>query len=119
MNNNCENKINLSCPPNSPYANCVRSEVIPPEFSNLTSECNSVDEHIEEFYTLIGDIKEEIDLSSLENDCITFTTPKTPLSIITQMYNKICELEALVIEQGELLATHTSQIESLQENVCP
>jgi len=119
MNNNCENKINLSCPPNSPYANCVRSEVVPPEFSNLNSECNSVDEHIEEFYTLIGEIKYEINFSSLENECITFTEPKSPLSVITQMYNKICELEALLIEQGETIATHTSQIENLQNETCP
>lgn len=119
MNNKCENKIKLSCPPDSPFANCVRSEVTPPEFSNLSSQCNSVDEHIEEFYTLIGEIKEEIDFSSLENTCISFTPPKTPISVITQMYNKICELEDLVIAQGLVIATHTSQIINLQNETCP
>lgn len=119
MKNNCENKINLSCPPNSPYANCVRSEVTPPEFSTLTSECNSVDEVLSDLYEVIGGIKEEIDFSSLENTCITFTLPKTPLSVITQMYNKLCELESIVESQAEVIATHTNQIENLQNSECP
>jgi hypothetical protein len=119
MNNKCENKINLNCPPNSPFANCVRSEITPPEFSGLTSSCNSAEELFENLYEVIGGIKEEIDLSSLENGCITFTLPKTPLSVITQMYNKICELEVLVIGQGETIATHMSQIENLQNETCP
>lgn len=119
MNNNCENKINLSCPPNSPYANCVRSEVTPPGFSELTSECNSVDEVLTDVYTLIGEIKEETDFSSLENNCITFTLPKSPISVVTQMYNKICELESIIESQGEILATHTAEIDNLQNETCP
>lgn len=114
----CNNKIKQTCGTKN-FATCIDYQGTVSENTTLNeTECLGVQEVIEDLYTMVDIVKEEIDFSSLENNCITFTSPKTPLSVITQMYNKICELEAIVVAQGEVVATHTEQIEALQENVC-
>lgn len=117
MSCNKEDKIKLSCPPNL-YANCVHSEITIPTFSTLTTQCQSVDEILADTYTLIGNIKDDINVSALINGCITFTTPKTASSVISQLYTKICTLEDTVIAQAALIADLTARIVIIEASPC-
>ena len=79
MNRN--DKITLTCPPNSPYANCVRTEVIIPEFSPLLQNgCYNVQEIEQDLYTLIGDIKDELDLTTLSSNTTGYTNTAIGIS---------------------------------------
>lgn len=116
--NNCEDKIKLSCPPNSPYANCVRSEATIPEFSTLGDGCFSVQEIENDVYTLLGDIKNEINLSSLTSDCQTLPTTKTVVNLIQFLLDGYCtqktQIEALVTQN----TSQAAEILALQSNIC-
>ena len=112
-------KIKYTCE-NYNFATCVKYETPTPEFSSLLeSNCTDVEEVLTDIYSLIGGVKEQIDVTTLENTCITFIEPKTPSSVIEQMYNKLCELENLIETKGELITTMQAQITDLQENNCP
>lgn len=101
------------------YGECVEIQTAPPSFSTLYEEnCISAEESFTDIYSLIETIKEEIDVSSLETTCITFIEPKTPSSVIEQMYDKICELENLIETQGDLITTMQTQIALLQSETC-
>lgn len=117
--NNCEDKIKASCPPNSPYAACVRTEVTIPEFSTLTSTCNSIQEVEGDMYTLIGNIKEEINLTSITSDCETLPISKTVLTLIQYLIDNVCtqktQIEALITQN----AAQALEITQLQSQVCP
>jgi hypothetical protein len=117
--NNCNIPIKMTCPPNSPYASCVRSEVDIPEFSVITSQCNSVDEVLEDVYTLIGSIKSELNLTSLASDCQTLPTVKTVATLIDFLLDGYCaqktQIDALIAQN----ITQASQILALQSSVCP
>lgn len=117
--NNCEDKIRLSCPPNSPFANCVKTEVTPPTFSTLTTTCNSVQEIEVDMYALIGGIKLEIDLSAITTTCGTLPVLKNVKTLIQYLVSRDCaqqvQIDALIAQN----ATQASQIANLQPNVCP
>jgi hypothetical protein len=111
-------KIKYTCGSKT-YGECVEIQTAPPAFSTLyESTCVSAEDSFIDVYSLIEGIKEEIDVSTLENTCITFTEPKTPSSVIEQMYNKICNLEELIIAQGELITTMQEEIDLLQTQTC-
>jgi hypothetical protein len=112
-------KIKYTCGSKT-YGECVEIQTAPPAFSTLyESNCVSAEDSFIDLYSLIEGIKEEIDVSTLENTCITFTEPKTSSSVIEQMYNKICNLEELIIAQGELITTMQEEIDLLQSQTCP
>ena len=117
--NNCEDKLKLSCPANSPYANCVRSEVTPPEFSTLTNSCNSVDEVLTDTYSIVEDIKTELNLSTITSDCQTLPLTKTVYTLIDFLLDGYCtqktQIEALIAEN----LVQAAQILNLQNSVCP
>lgn len=116
---NCNDKIRHTCPPNSPYASCIRSEVEIPEFSTITSQCRSVDEVLGDVYTLIGNIKEEINLSSIASDCETLPTTKTVVTLIEYLINSVCtqktQIDALIDQNDE----QAELIENLRLRICP
>ncbi len=118
MSNNCENKIKLSCPPDSPFANCVRTEVTIPEFSTLQNSCNSVQEVEEDMYTLIGEIKEEIDLSGIVSQCDTLPTDRKVASMMQFVIDTLCIQEEKINELVAQVNTQAAQIADLQANIC-
>lgn len=70
--NNC-NKISNTCGEKQ-FASCVFYETILPTFTTLVaSECYTLEEIVADLYTLIGNIKDEIDLSGLLTNGITYT----------------------------------------------
>ena len=118
MTSNCEDKIKLSCPPSSPLANCVKTEVIPPTFSSLINNCNSVQEVEVDMYAILAAIKLEIDLTAITSTCTTFPTPKNVKTLIQQLYNEICAIKAINTTQASQILTLQTQVAQIQANPC-
>lgn len=116
---NCNDKIRHTCPPSSPYAACVKTEVVIPEFSTLTTDCNSVQDVELDLYTLIGNIKSELNLTALTSECQTLPTTKTVATLIDFLLEGHCtqktQIDALIVQNS----TQAEQILALQSSVCP
>lgn len=113
----CGNKVEHNCG-SVLYATCTKYEGGVSDSSSLVSQCRSVENTTQDIYNQLDVIDEKIDLSSLENDCITFSEPKTLLSVLTQLLSKLCNTEALVEEQAGLITTLQAQVAALQANPC-
>ena len=100
------------------YSTCVSYEKELPEFSEL-DECVSIEETTEELYNLVGTIREELDLESLEFDCIQISGDKKVKLILQTLINKLCTLNTQITEQSDLITTMQEQILNLQEQNCP
>ncbi len=101
------------------YGACTRYESGVSENSSLTEGCLTLEETTQDIYNQLDVIDGKLDMSSISNDCIIFTEPRTPVSVINQMYQKLCELEDTVSSQGTLITTLQGQVAALQANVCP
>lgn len=117
---NCHGKNKHKCIGSESYASCQKYQGTVSEDSELFEEtCLSTEGVIEDVYSMVDTINQEIDMSTLANTCITFTEPKTVLSVISQMYTKLCTLENTIEIQAETILTMQGQIEDLQTNTCP
>ncbi len=112
---NCKQK----CTGSLLFSACTKYEKELPTFSKITDECVSIEDTTEDIYSIIGDLKSDIDVTGLENTCITFTEPKTPSSVIEDMYNELCSLKELVETQNTTISELTSRIVDLETNNCP
>lgn len=116
---NCNDKIRHTCPPSSPYASCVKTEVVIPEFSTLGEGCFSVQDVELDLYTLIGNIKSELNLTALTSECQTLPTTKTVSTLIDFLLEGYCtqkaQIDALIAQNS----TQAEQILALQSSVCP
>lgn len=119
MGNNCEDKITLACPPNAPFANCVKTEVVPPIFSSLNSTCNSVQDVEKDMYAILSAIKLEIDLAATTSTCTTFPALKNVKTLIQQLYDEICAIKAINTTQASQILTLQTQFAQIQANLCP
>lgn len=116
---NCGGTISNMCGTKASAA-CIEYQTSPPTFSALYGDdCVSVEEAVSDTYQLIKEVRESQDVTSLTNECITFNTPITAASAITDMYAKICDLQAQIVIQGDLITTMQGQITNLQANNCP
>ncbi len=101
------------------YASCTRYESGVSNNSGLTEGCITIEETTQDMYNQLDTIDTKIDMSALSNDCITFSEPRTPVSVTEQILNKLCSLEDIVTSQGALITTLQGQVAALQANVCP
>lgn len=115
----CNDKITYTCSGGKTFAKCSEYQGDLPAFSSLTTGCVSVEDAIMDVYGILSTVKNEIDMSSMSNECITFTTPKTVASVITQMYEKICDLQQKNEEQDITIAALTLRIADVENNNCP
>lgn len=115
----CGDKIKYTCAGGKTFAACCETQVAIPEFSNLQEGCLSVEDVLADTYQILENIIEDIDISSVMNDCITFTEPKKISSIIEQMYSKICDLVTENNEQSALIEELTTRITNVENNNCP
>ena len=92
---NCSNKIKSTCG-STTYATCTTFEGTLPDFSELT-DCVDLDQTTTELYSLVGEIKEETDLSELGNKCLEYVeTDEGKIvvkNVLLKFEEKICELE--------------------------
>lgn len=91
---NCGSKIKHTCAEKN-YATCIYYELEVPDFSSLVDQdCITLEETTEDQYEILGDIKSEIDLSALGQDCINYgVNPKTVKSVLLQYEQEICDLK--------------------------
>jgi hypothetical protein len=95
---NCGNKIKHTCAEKN-YATCIYYEGNVPVFSGLSSlveagGCITIEETTEDQYDILEDIKSEIDLTALGQDCITYgVTPKTVKNVLLRYEQEICDLK--------------------------
>lgn len=89
------NKIKHTCSEKN-YATCIYYELELPEFSEL-GECVTLEETTDELYDLVGEIKEDIDLTLLGNNCLTYSDKK-PKTVILELESQICDLKDRVTE---------------------
>ena len=116
---NCGNKVKHTCGGVQNFALCTKYEgSISEQSSLLEDDCLDVQEVIEDIYNITEDIYSKINMSELDNDCITFTEPRSPTSVIAQIYTKICQLVDLVETQQITINTMQEEIDNLQENIC-
>ena len=92
---NCSNKISHTCGSTN-YATCISYETELPPFSELT-DCVDLDQTTEELYSLVGEIKEETDLSELGDACLEYLLDENDKivvkNVLLKFEEKICELE--------------------------
>ena len=117
--NNCEDKIRYSCPPNSTFAKCVKTELTPPSFSGLTGNCHDVQEIEENLYTLIGGIKIEIDLTAITTTCLTLPTVKNVKTLIQYLVNRDCAQQLQINDLIARVLILEGKVTVLQANTCP
>lgn len=111
-------KINHRCGKKQ-YAVCVAYESAIPEYSELSEqECVSVEETTLDLYSLITGIKNDIDVSALDLECLTLLNP-TIKTLMQLLITNVCALQTTVGAQGVLITTMQQQITDLQENNCP
>lgn len=117
--NNCGNRVKHTCGGVQTFAVCTKYEGSLSGHSKLNEGgCFDVQEVIEDIYSITEDIYSEIDVSSITNDCIIFTEPKTIVSVTKQLYDKLCSLEQIVTNQAGLITTLQGQVAELQQNPC-
>lgn len=113
-----KNKIKQNCG-NIVYGVCTRYEGTVSDNSSLIVGCLNLDETTQDIYDQLDAIDGQLNMASLENDCITFTEPRTPASVINQLYQKLCSLEDTVASQAQQILTLQGQVEELQQQNCP
>lgn len=115
---NCKkNKLKANCG-SYIFAQCTKYEGEVSESSELTTGCLNIEETTQDIYNQLDDIDEKLDMSVMTNDCIIFTEPKTPSSVIKQLYDKICALEDIITSQAAQITTMQNQITELQQSEC-
>mgnify|MGYP003452283363 FL=1 len=112
----CNDKIKQHC--TKVEADCVKYNRELPSFSELM-DCISIAETTEEQYNLIGEIKDEIDLTTLDYDCGALPTDKSVKSLIQFLLDKDCAQQELIEELQAINVTMQQQIEDLQNSNCP
>lgn len=94
---NCGNKIKHTCSEKN-YATCVYYELDVPSISSLVGEdCITLEETTDDQYNILVDIKSEIDLSQLGENCLQYVLDEDGKIVVKNALlryeEKICELE--------------------------
>ena len=99
------------------YDTCIKVEATLPEFS-LLEDCISLDEVIEEVYTFIGEIREEIDVTAVTS-CETLPVEKTVKTLIQFLLDRDCAQQELIEEMQATIVSMQLAITALEANICP
>ena len=91
----CQSKVKHTCTGSIQYALCTSYETELPEFSEL--ECPSIEETTEELYNLVGEIKEQTDLSELGERCLEYLLDENDnivvKNVLLKFEEEICNLK--------------------------
>ena len=99
----CQSKVKHTCTGSIQYALCTSYEGILPEFSEL--ECPSIEETTEELYNLVGEIKEQTDLSELGEKCLEYLLDENDKIVVKNVLLKFEEEICNLKEKVNLLET--------------
>lgn len=116
----------MTCFKNSPkcsktvYDICVESQLELPSFTTIEdTECVNIKDIHEDLYSLIGTIKDEIDLSEIDAECLTIPAETKVNQLFQILITVICENQALIQVLQSELEIAQEQIADLQQNNCP
>lgn len=97
----CNKKISNTCGTKN-YAPCIYYELELPDFSSIEDECVTIEDTTSDIYDLIKDIREQLDLSELGENCLTYTLDINNKIVVKnallEIEEKYCELEEKVTE---------------------
>ena len=96
----CQSKVKHTCG-SIVFADCTSYEGILPEFSEL--ECPSIEETTEELYNLVGEIKEQTDLSELGEKCLEYLLDENDKIVVKNVLLKFEEEICNLKEELELV----------------
>lgn len=113
----CGNKVEHNCGSKT-YAVCTKYEGEVSRNSFLKDDCKNIEQTTQDIYTQLDAIDDKLNLTSLDNRCVSFTEPKTILSVLSNLINKVCTMQTLLEQQKTLVTTLQTQIEELQANPC-
>ena len=99
----CQSKVKHTCTGSIQYALCTSYETDLPEFSEL--ECPSIEETTEELYNLVGEIKEQTDLSELGEKCLEYLLDENDKIVVKNVLLKFEEEICNLKEKVNLLET--------------
>ena len=97
----CQSKVKHTCTGSIQYALCTQYETDLPEFSEL--ECPSIEETTEELYNLVGEIKEQTDLSELGERCLEYLLDENDKIVVKNVLLKFEEEICNLKEELELV----------------
>ena len=97
----CQSKVKHTCTGSIQYALCTSYETELPEFSEL--ECPSIEETTEELYNLVGEIKEQTDLSELGERCLEYLLDENDKIVVKNVLLKFEEEICNLKEELELV----------------
>lgn len=86
-------KIKKTCTGSKNYATCISYEKGLPPFTKVQGDCATIEETTEDTYELIGELREQTDLSELGENCLTY---------IKDAENKIRVKEVLLKYEEEI-----------------
>ena len=96
----CQSKVKHTCG-SIVFADCTSYQTELPEFSEL--ECPSIEETTEELYNLVGEIKEETDLSELGEKCLEYLLDENDKIVVKNVLLKFEEEICNLKEELELV----------------
>ena len=99
----CQSKVKHTCTGSIQYALCTSYQTELPEFSEL--ECPSIEETTEELYNLVGEIKEQTDLSELGERCLEYLLDENDKIVVKNVLLKFEEEICNLKEKVNLLET--------------
>lgn len=108
MAGSCGNKVKSTCVERT-YATCVQYETPLPDFSKIIDQdCVTVEDTTEDLYSLVEDIRSDIDLSALGESCLEYV----------QVGNKNIVKNVLLTYEQEICALQTRVTELETEAIC-
>lgn len=114
----CNDKIKQRC--TKVLATCTSYEGTIPQFSDLyTEDCVSIEDTTQDLYSLIGDIKNDINFSSLTFSCLTAPQTINPKTVVQLLINTLCAQKELIEDLQSNIAKLQEQVQDLQEQNCP
>lgn len=114
----CNDKIKQRC--SKVLASCTSYEGNVPEFSGLyTEDCLTIEETTTDLYSLIGDLRDQINVTSLDFNCLTAPQTKNVNTVFQLLINTVCSQAELIQTLNENVATLQEQVQDLQNQNCP
>ncbi len=114
----CGDKIKQNC--KKVFGACVSYFGSIPDYSELaTSECTTIEEIAQDLYENITIVKDEIDLSELENNCLVLPVELEVKSVIQFLIDTICEDRQAITDLQDQLSSLDARVTDIETNTCP
>lgn len=102
------------------FSACAVYEGVIPEDSALyEEECVSIQDVGEDLYSITTQIKQDINVSGLDNECLTIPSGTKINQLLQILITEVCAQKELITSLQETVQSQQQEIEDLQQNNCP